>query len=164
MMMTEEKLKHVLTALLLVVGIIVALGSVTAEADPEPYCVEGCQIQLDDCYAWADPQGTDYQTCERYYADCVASCPQVCEEPQDQYEYATGWVYTGSYNHGTICVSNNAYILWEDFFQRSVYQRTVHCDGTFTDTYLRNETTSAYCKEYIGPGCIGSFYNPPPTC
>lgn len=155
-------MRNVITALLFVA---VAFGSVSAQADPDPDCVVGCQIQLDDCYQWADPQGTDYQTCERYYNDCIAGCPEECVEPQDQYEVATSWSYTGSYNHGQICVNYaHAYILWQDFFQRYVYQRTVHCDDTYTDTYLRTEYTSAYCKEYIGPGCFGDFNNPPPTC
>jgi hypothetical protein len=132
---------------------------------PDPACQADCDQAFYDCYTYCDERGAGCPWCQTQYSDCLAACPQVCVEPKDVHYVWSAWVYTGSYNNGNICISNYyAYILWTDFFQRAKYQRTVHCDDTYTDVFQNYEYDSSYCKQYLGPGCFGNFYNPPPNC
>ena len=131
----------------------------------DPACQAECDQAFYDCFTYCDERGAGCPWCHEQYEDCLFYCPQVCVEPKDEYQYWTGWGYIGSYNHGTLCINYaSAYILWEDVFRRDLYERTVHCNNTYTDVYLGSQYSSSYCKEYIGPGCIGDHNNPPPNC
>ncbi len=81
------------------------------------------------------------------------------------YEYGTSWQYSGSTGE-FMCIQNYyKYILWTNWESRSIYERTVHCDNTYTDVFKRTETRfDSYCKEYYSIGCVGNMYPPPPTC
>jgi hypothetical protein len=132
---------------------------------PDPDCVDDCEQQFFDCYTYCDERGPGCPWCQEQYDDCVYSCPQICVEPKDVYDVYSSWTYIGSYNNGTICISNSlAYILWEDVDRRYRYERTLHCDNSYTDVYDGTEYRSSFCKQYIGPGCFGNFFNPPPNC
>jgi hypothetical protein len=137
----------------------------TATNAIDPACEAECDQQFYDCYTYCDERGPGCPWCQEQYSDCINSCPQICVEPKDVLTVYSGWGYAGSINHGTICINYSAaYLLWEDVYARNVYQRTVHCDDSYTDVYQGTQYSSTYCKEFIGPGCSGDFYNPPPTC
>ncbi|HEV2852212.1 MAG TPA: hypothetical protein VHC97_05350 [Thermoanaerobaculia bacterium] len=131
---------------------------------PDPECESACNDAFLECDYYCDHRGS-CSYCNDQYSWCVFQCPQVCTEPKAVYDVYTPWTYIGSYNHGNICINYTyAYIFWEDVDRRYVYQRTEHCDGTYTDVYKSTQYRSSFCKEYIGPGCVGNFTNPPPTC
>jgi len=131
---------------------------------PDPDCESACSDAFLECDYYCDHRGS-CSYCNDQYSWCVFQCPQVCVEPKSVHDVYSSWTYIGSYNNGTICIANAyAYIFWEDVERRNVYQRTEHCDGSYTDVYKSTQYRSSFCKQYIGPGCIGNFTNPPPTC
>jgi hypothetical protein len=131
---------------------------------PDPECESACNDTYVQCYYEICDQRGDCSYCWTDYQYCAASCPQVCVEPKSVSTYNTSWTYIGTYNNGQICVNNYAYFLLEDVDRRYVYQRTTHCDNSYTDVLQSTQYRSSFCKYPLGPGCFGSFYNPPPTC
>jgi hypothetical protein len=131
---------------------------------PDPECEAACNDTYVECYYVICDQRGDCSYCWEDYEYCAASCPQICVEPKSVSTYNTSWQYIGSYNLGNICLQNwYAYIFWEDVERRYVYQRTEHCDGTYTDVLQDTQYRSSFCKQYIGNGCFGHMTNPPPN-
>lgn len=132
---------------------------------PDPECEAACNDTYVECYYVICDQRGDCSYCWRDYQYCVAGCPQICVEPKQVYEYATSWQYSGSTGE-YICLQNwYRYIMWSDWESRNVYERTVHCDNTYTDVFKRTETRFAgFCKTFHSYGCIGNMYNPPGNC
>lgn len=132
---------------------------------PDPECESACNDTYVECmYVICDQRG-DCSYCWEDYQWCAASCPQVCVEPKQVYEYGTSWQYSGSTGE-YICIGNwYRYILWTHWESRDVYERTVHCDNTYTDVYKRTETRyDGMCKQFHSYGCVGNMYNPPGNC
>ena len=132
---------------------------------PDPACESACNDTYVECYYVICDQRGDCSYCWEDYEWCVAGCPQICVEPKQVYEYGTSWQYSGSTGEW-MCIQNwYKYILWTDWESRDIYERTVHCDNTYTDVYKRTETRyDGMCKEFYGYGCIGNMYNPPGNC
>lgn len=132
---------------------------------PDPECESACNDTYVECMWVICDQRGDCSYCWEDYQWCAAQCPQVCVEPKQVYEYGTPWQYSGSTGE-YICLQNwYRYILWTDWESRNVYQRTVHCDDTYTDVFLRTETRyDGMCKQFHSYGCVGNMYNPPGNC
>ena len=132
---------------------------------PEPVCAAGCEYTFYECYANCDENGPGCPWCQTEYTSCLLFCPQVCVEPKSVYYTYTAWALTSTSNLGNICVGNaSAYVLFQQFFRRSKYQRTVHCDDSYTDVFVNYEYQYSYCKQYLGPGCTGNYTPLPPNC
>lgn len=132
---------------------------------PDPECETACNDTYVECYYVICDQRGDCSYCWEDYESCAASCPQICVEPKQVYEYGTSWQYSGSTGE-YICLQNYyRYILWTNWESRNVYERTVHCDNTYTDVFKRTETRyDSMCKQFHSYGCIGNMYNPPGNC
>lgn len=133
--------------------------------EPDPECESACNDTYVECYYVICDQRGDCSYCWEDYEYCVQQCPQICVEPKQVYEYGTSWQYSGSTGE-YICLANwYRYILWTDWESRDIYERTVHCDNTYTDVYKRTETRYAgMCKQFHSYGCVGNMYNPPGNC
>lgn len=140
-------------------------GMASNGMQPDPECESACNDTYVECYYVICDQRGDCSYCWEDYEWCVGGCPQICVEPKQVYEYGTSWQYSGSTGE-YICLQNwYRYILWTHWESRSVYERTVHCDNTYTDVFKRTETRyDGMCKQYHSNGCIGNFYNPPGNC
>ncbi|HEX7154285.1 MAG TPA: hypothetical protein VF618_22545 [Thermoanaerobaculia bacterium] len=132
--------------------------------EPDPECEQACHDTYVDCYYNICDQRGNCSYCWTDYQYCAESCPQICVEPKSVSTVTTSWTQIGSYNHGQICVNGYAYLLIEMVDRRYVYQRTTHCDNSYTDVLQETQYRSRWCKYPLGPGCFGNFYNPPPTC
>lgn len=133
--------------------------------EPDPQCESACNDTYIECYYVICDQRGYCGYCWDDYEYCVNSCPQICVEPKQVYEYGTSWQYSGSTGE-YICIQNwYRYILWTHWESRNVYERTVHCDNTYTDVFKRTETRyDGMCKQFHSYGCVGNMYNPPGNC
>ena len=135
---------------------------------PEPECEAACNATYIECYYEICDQRGDCSYCWRDYQYCAAGCPQVCVEPKQVYTWKTNWTTTGS-SLQEWCKMPGAYkyVFRTTYQTRTVYKRTVRCDGTYTDAYQATEQQQAVCKVYVGGPC---GYAPiwtsslPPTC
>jgi hypothetical protein len=135
---------------------------------PEPECEAACNATYVECYYEICDQRGDCSYCWRDYQYCANACPQVCVEPKQVYTWKTNWSTTGS-SLQEWCKMPGAYkyVFRTTTQTRTVYQRTVHCDNTYTDAYQGTEQQQTVCSVYVGGPCgfaplwTGSV---PPTC
>jgi hypothetical protein len=135
---------------------------------PEPECEAACNATYIECYYEICDQRGDCSYCWEDYEYCAAACPQICVEPKEVYTWKTNWTTTGSSLQEWCKMPGAAKYVFRTTTQtRTVYQRTVHCNGTYTDAYQGTEQQQAVCKVYVGGPCgfappwTGSL---PPTC
>jgi hypothetical protein len=138
----------------------------------DPECNQQCSDAREFCYTdICDPRGSCY-FCEVQYNDCVNTCPDACTEPKDVYEVYGPWNYYGSSYLGTSCFENaniydnvgHLYDAWQNTYRRNVYERTEHCDGTYTDTFVGVEYGHSYCYSFVAANaCVAPqpIVNPP---
>jgi hypothetical protein len=123
----------------------------------EPSCVANCDQQYSQCLEWCDPRGSECSLCYGWYNDCLYSCPQVCSEPKSVSTYNVR-VPQSSTLVSTSCLKQgiNAPTRWE---RRSVvsivytYQRTQHCDGSYTDVLTGSQYETKTCWYYTLTPC-----------
>ncbi|HEX6096870.1 MAG TPA: hypothetical protein VF432_11145 [Thermoanaerobaculia bacterium] len=135
---------------------------------PEPECEAACNATYVECYYEICDQRGDCSYCWTDYQYCAASCPQVCVEPKEVYTWKTNWSTTGS-SLQEWCKMPGAYkyVFRTTTQTRTVYKRTVNCNGTYSDAYQGTEQQQSVCKVYVGGPC---GYAPvwtsglPPTC
>ncbi|HEX7809987.1 MAG TPA: hypothetical protein VF608_14720 [Thermoanaerobaculia bacterium] len=126
----------------------------------EPSCVANCEAQYSQCLEWCDPRGSECSQCYEWYNDCLYSCPQVCSEPKSVTTYnvrvpqSSTLVTTSCLKQGT-----SAPTRWE---RRSVvsivytYQRTEHCNGSYTDVLTGSTYDTQLCWYYTATPCSPS--------
>lgn len=135
---------------------------------PEPECEAACNATYIECYYELCDQRGDCSYCWSNYQYCVAGCPQICVEPKQTYTWKTSWMTVGS-SLQEWCKMPGAYkyVFQTTYQSRNVYKRTVHCDGTYTDTYQTTERQQTVCKVYVGGSCgFAPIWTTalPPTC
>ena len=139
---------------------------------PDPTCADNCWEQYLACYERCDERGDSCAICSREYSDCLYYCPQICEEPKAVYYvdvrtidaiYLIGYeCYTTDFYPGYI---GDLYEELEIIFTITRYQRTEHCDGTYTDVYVSSFTGFEDCWELVAEyGCFDPIGWPPGSC
>lgn len=117
--------------------------------DPDPWCAEQCDMIYQECMDRCDQRGDSCARCSDDYNMCYHDCPDVCTEPKSVSNYTvwhpTNWAWYG--NQGCFGWSWSANIYHELYVWYTVttYQRTEHCDGSYTDTQVGQYNTSGWC-------------------
>jgi hypothetical protein len=112
-------------------------------------CMDDCQMRLDSCLEWCDPRGDSCNQCYTWYHDCYIFCPTVCTEPKSV-KNVTTYSSLGSTYSASVCrydAFRNP--RWFDYRTTRVlvttWQRTEHCDGSYTDVYVSSYETTTSC-------------------
>lgn len=124
----------------------------------DPDCIYWCDVQFNSCMEWCDPRGSDCNQCYTWYHDCSIQCPYTCDEYVTTETVRTPITYT---YQGSECLHNwNQTPLfgqwWHDYSvytRTDTYQRTHHCDGSYTDTYLSTSYSNIACQQSTNVGC-----------
>ncbi|MGZ5459343.1 MAG: hypothetical protein ACXWN1_22100 [Thermoanaerobaculia bacterium] len=142
---------------------------IAANWTPDPECVQQCDDERQFCYEdRCDPRGS-CEFCEQYWRDCYYSCPEVCTEPKDVYNVFGNWTYIGTNYLGNACLDiyphngiGTSHSRWQYVARLNVYQRTEHCDGTYTDVFTGYTYEYYYCYTSNGYNCNNPqyVYNP----
>lgn len=140
----------------------------------DPGCQEYCDEQYNSCLDWCDPRGDSCTLCYTWYNDCTIQCPIDCSEPRSVSTYTTNTLI-GSTSSATSCRANTfgshsgqlwSYVTYQ--YQVTTYQRTMHCDGSYTDVSTGSTTTSGSCWQQTSISCSSLStlpYGPPyPAC
>jgi hypothetical protein len=115
-------------------------------------CTENCDYQYQECYARCDERGDSCARCSDDYNNCLRYCPQPCTEPKSVSSY-TIWVPTNyAYFGQKGCFSAFHPTTWGReyeyryvYYSVRTYQRTTHCNGSYTDTLTGQYTTAGWC-------------------
>jgi hypothetical protein len=146
------------------------LKAVTQDFQPDPDCAQACYDDWYFCETERCDQRGSCAYCDEYYQDCYYSCPQVCVDPKNVYNW-NSVSYQGSSWLGQNCYENwftgdvwgDLWTHYIDVYQVTPYQRTEYCNGTYTDV----QTGSSYyyyddCWSDTYPnGCTYPSGNPP---
>jgi hypothetical protein len=134
-------------------------------------CLANCDTNRDYCYQ-TEPScyAVDYcDVCENQWSSCRNGC-WVCEEPKSVSQYTSSWIKSASWAGGNCLYDASQSSYWYDFYNLVIendrYQRTEHCDGSHTDTFLYSWDTYGSCmRQSYWQTCsypAGSSY--PPYC
>jgi hypothetical protein len=118
----------------------------------DPDCIYWCDVQFNSCMEWCDPRGSDCNQCYTWYHDCSTQCPILCEEPKNVTYYDSYSQPQSAMWQDTACLSqwhpttygqrwNNYYVTYTVYH----YERTEHCDGSYTDRFLWSSSTGTSC-------------------
>ncbi len=134
-------------------------------------CIANCDTNRDYCYQ-TEPEcaGVDYcETCETQWGSCHDAC-WTCEEPKSVSQYTSSWIKSTSWAGGNCLEDVYLNCSWFDFYNLVIesdrYQRTEHCDGSYTDSFLYSWDTSGSCeRESFYQTCTFAVgYSNPPYC
>jgi len=129
-------------------------------------CWQQCNVSYQSCLEWCDPRGDSCTQCEIWYHDCYIECPAPpCSEPVSVSTY-TSYSAQSAYWYGqTSCQFGQRYDYLTIHYLVTVYQRTVHCDGSHTDVYSYSYYQDVACWNnthipcspsspyFVGPQC-----------
>ncbi len=125
----------------------------------DPACTDQCDVMLNSCLEWCDPRGDSCTQCYIWYNDCWSQCGDVCIEPKSTSTYTTYTPVTST-NLGTRCVANSYPAAFGKTWNRltvtytvTTYQRTVHCDDSYTDTPTSSYNTTMTCWQPTNVNC-----------
>lgn len=133
----------------------------------DPACADQCETALNSCLDWCDPRGDSCNQCWSWHWSCWSQCgdlPDPCTEPKSTSTYTTT-TYDSSVPYGTGCYLGKQWTYYSNRFLVSTYQRTEHCDGSHTDSFIGSYYTYNSCWVNTGYSCYGgSGYAPSPQC
>lgn len=123
----------------------------------DPDCTYWCDVQQNSCLEWCDPRGDSCTQCYTWYNDCWNQCGDVCS---DAYSNYTTYTPTSTTDLGSRCVANSYPAPFGKRWDRVTvtytvtnYQRTTHCDGSYTDTPTGSYNTTMTCWKKTNINC-----------
>ncbi|HKO56686.1 MAG TPA: hypothetical protein VJ276_12480 [Thermoanaerobaculia bacterium] len=130
----------------------------------DPECMSWCDQQLAQCLDWCDPRGSDCNLCYTWYHDCSVPCPDVCVEPKSTSTYNNVTLVSAT-PFGNGCYRGEVWTHWSNHYLVSVYQRTTHCDNSYTDTFQYSYYQDTDCWINTHSFCTGGYaFLPPNQC
>lgn len=137
----------------------------------DPECLAECDRLFQECIDRCDPRGDSCSRCTDDYNACAWYCPDVCTEPKSVSNY-TVWTPTNWAWYGTDACRSPSYqstgnVWWEIYVWYTVttYQRTEHCDGSYTDTQVGQYNTNGWCWAEQWDSCNNAQGGTPfPVC
>lgn len=134
----------------------------------EPYCHERCDQDLYSCLDWCDPRGDSCELCYTWYDDCLAECPDVCTDPRSVTTHTTRTPVGYTYYSSSCRSQYGSTTLWDNIsirYRVDNWERTVNCDGSYSDRWLSSHDTYVNCWTNSGQYCSYSVGAPPsPRC
>lgn len=133
-------------------------------------CLDVCDSDRDYCYQ-TEPScfGVDLcQVCDDQWSYCRSGC-WICEEPKSTSQYTVSWIKSTTWV-GSGCLQEFTSKYTYDFYNyvqgNARYQRTEHCDGSHTDTYLYSlaDTTGSCIRRTLFTCSFASGNATPPFC
>lgn len=128
--------------------------------EPDPQCLERCDLEAWECYYEICDQRGDCSHCyEEDLDNCRASCPNVCVDPKSitiVYGSTDHYLPGGDYVN-TVCKipENREYLIRGQVWYRDKIQRTTYCNGTFSDIVIGQERRDRRCKQGGTLPCSG---------
>src|SRR5215212_3008486 len=116
-------------------------------ADEDP-CWEHCNVQYASCLDWCDPRGDSCTQCEVWYHDCWIECPAPvvpCSEPKSVSYYDVYTQQSAMWYGQASCVAGQQWDYITIKYLVTDYQRTEHCDGSHTDTWVGSHYEYVSC-------------------
>jgi hypothetical protein len=128
-------------------------------ANDEDPCWEHCNVQYASCLDWCDPRGDSCTQCEVWYHDCWIECPAPvvpCSEPKKVSNYDVYSVDSAMWYGQWSCVAGQQWDYITIRYLVTTYQRTEHCDGSHTDTWVGSRYEYRDCWANTGYYCYPS--------